>query len=327
MSEQDKLFNNELFRKAVIDELKALDSPELADYFTSLHFEHDKVTQDVWVEPDYGNSYFGPVEHVQISIFVDAKTKHILKNNLDKLECAFLDSLPPYLSEYRILIRFYSNQYIGYIHNFDILSDSESFITDITANIHINLPADLLEKGKEMAGHYLIIFHLENALRTFITEVVKKAYDKADESAMLPLLSTDLKNKYHNRKASELKNSWLSVNRGDSPIFYLDLEDLGIFIKNNHKTIFDGLFPDDNFIKNKVDEIGRIRNLIAHNSYINQDDINLVREYYKQIAKQIGAHKTPVVTNPSPNEQQNEVKPPLPSTPPAPAYEDDDLPF
>lgn len=50
-------------------------------------------------------------------------------------------------------------------------------------------------------------------------------------------------------------------------------------------------FPSQGWISTKIDELYKVRCLIAHNCYAGDDEKDMVALYYKQIVKQIGSHK------------------------------------
>ena len=145
------------------------------------------------------------------------------------------------------------------------------------------LPEDILLKGKEMSRHYIHVYFIENSLRIFIAKICT---DESGDDFMKKIsLSTDLSQKIGNRKSDEKKHKWLSV-RGESDLFYLDLEDLGKIIQNNWG-VFSNHFPNQKWIIAKIEEISKIRNLIAHNNYVEKNDCDLLEHYYIQILKQI----------------------------------------
>lgn len=166
-----------------------------------------------------------------------------------------------------------------------ILSDEgdsislEDDLAEITDNIldsnGTSFPHDLYEKGKEMAEVYLYLYHIENTLRIFIEE---KGNGNLE-------YTRDLKRKIQTKKDNEEKNQWKSFKAG-SDIFYLDFVELADLISNNW-TIFKDYFPDLDWIKSKIKEMGQCRNVIAHNGYIGDHEKDLLRLYYKSILMQI----------------------------------------
>lgn len=145
------------------------------------------------------------------------------------------------------------------------------------------LPQDIKEKGYYMAEVYTYLYAVENSLRLFIEEVCKENYGEEyfDKINIPRALQKTLESRIDNAEA----NKWLSV-RGDSKLFYLDFKDLGILINNNWD-IFSNYFPNQDFIIPKINEMADCRNLIAHNSLVDETERNVIKTYYNVILKQI----------------------------------------
>lgn len=145
------------------------------------------------------------------------------------------------------------------------------------------LPKDIKEKGKEMSEVYVYLYCVENSLRLFIDRVFT---DKIGSDYMTKILVPNpVKKSIQVRKEAEQKNQWISI-RGNSKIFYLDFKELSILIVNNWD-FFKEYFPDQQWLNVKIDELGNCRNLIAHNSYVNSLERDVIRLNYNQILKQI----------------------------------------
>jgi len=164
----------------------------------------------------------------------------------------------------------------------DIETSAKRLLKDMAREI---LPEDIIEKGKEMADAYVYLYCVENALRLFIEKVAKNAYGNNFFSQLK--ISKDVNKKLRKRKENERKNKWLRI-RGDSEIFYLDFEDLGSLIRDNWK-LFKKYFPSQEWIVTRIKDLYECRNLVAHNSYIGQEERDLIRSYFNTIMKQIGS--------------------------------------
>ncbi len=147
------------------------------------------------------------------------------------------------------------------------------------------LPKDLIQKGKEMAEVYTLIYCIENSLRLFVDNIFREKYG-IDYMEKIEI-NNDIKKKIKKRKFQESKNLWLPF-RGDNDLFYMDFYELGLLIQNNWEQ-FKNIFPSQSWILVKLKEIVTIRNYIAHNSYFEKDEKNILKLYYTQILKQIGS--------------------------------------
>ena len=88
------------------------------------------------------------------------------------------------------------------------------------------------------------------------------------------------------RKAQEQEKKWLPL-RGENDLYYLDFIDLADFIVANWDYFKDDI-QDQHWIGVKMKEMYDIRCLIAHNSYISDDNIQLLAVTTKQILAQLG---------------------------------------
>jgi len=148
------------------------------------------------------------------------------------------------------------------------------------------LPADILDKGKEMADAYLYLYGVENYLRLFVEKVAEDCYG-TDYFGRLKI-STSVKNGIVNRKEAEAKNNWISV-RGDSELFYLDFKELGDVMLNNWE-LYKPYFPDQPWISSKIAELGNCRNLVAHSSYLGEHERDVIRVNFNSIVRQLNRH-------------------------------------
>lgn len=147
------------------------------------------------------------------------------------------------------------------------------------------LPSDVRQKGKDMAEVYLYLYCVENSLRLFVEKVAREKYGNHYFDKLK--LNSSIRKKVSNRKQQESKNKWLRL-RGYSEMFYLDFKDLGTMIQNNWD-LFSSYFPNQSWILTKIDELAECRNLVAHNSYIQSHEKDVIRVNYNSILKQLTA--------------------------------------
>jgi hypothetical protein len=161
--------------------------------------------------------------------------------------------------------------------------DFEDVVDKIEKNEFNFLPEEIKEKGREMTSVFYVLYCIENSLRIFIdkTFVEKFGIDYQNEISV----PTSIRKTIKMRKDQETKNAWLSI-RGESDLFYMDFKELGDVVLNNWETFKDS-FPDQAWIKIKIDELGNCRNLIAHNSYVGEHERDVIKVNYRSIVKQI----------------------------------------
>jgi len=146
--------------------------------------------------------------------------------------------------------------------------------------------SEFFKKGKEMTQIYYNIFIFENFIRNFIENVAKKNYGSNFWDKLK--IKKDIKKKIDDRKIAENENKWLSL-RGDSNLFYIDFDDLRKIINSNW-IIFEKYFPDEPWITTYLKDLYKLRNRLAHNSYLNSSEQNTVETLIINIYSQLNAN-------------------------------------
>lgn len=167
----------------------------------------------------------------------------------------------------------------------DLIADLENNVNSLAFRIIGELlPEDIRIKGYQMAEAYTYLYSVENSLRLFIEKIAKEKYgENYFQSLNIPRA---LQNTIASRQSNDASNKWMSV-RG-TELFYLDFKDLGSVINSNWD-IFKDYFPSQDFILPKLNDMAECRNKIAHNSYVDDIERNLMKTYYNVILKQISS--------------------------------------
>lgn len=130
---------------------------------------------------------------------------------------------------------------------------------------------------------YLAFFCIENAVRELVVDRMteSKGTDWWQTGA-----SNDLRKKVETRQEKEGTNRW-HVRRGASEIYYTDFGDLMSIIRNNWP-VFEDLFPDQNWIANRLAELEASRNIIAHSNTLDERELIRIRMYLEDWTRQVG---------------------------------------
>jgi len=144
-----------------------------------------------------------------------------------------------------------------------------------------NLPPDLIQKAKSMSKAYEYIYCVENMIRLHLID--KLGTNFLPTGKVLRGIKA--------RKADEQNHKWIPF-RGQSDFYYTDFSEL-IGIIDSHWEHVKSDFPNQNWIKSKLEDLARFRNMIAHNSYLDNSDLELVRVYFNTIAKQLKISEGP----------------------------------
>lgn len=88
-------------------------------------------------------------------------------------------------------------------------------------------------------------------------------------------------------RISEQQNKYLPI-RGNNDLFYCDFIQLEQIIISNW-IVFKKYFPNVNehCVNLNIDELYKIRCLVAHNSFVSQNERNALKVYYRNIISQI----------------------------------------
>lgn len=166
------------------------------------------------------------------------------------------------------------------------IADVEHAATGLSKEIIARvLPPDIKQKGKDMASVYSYLYCVENSLRLFVEDTAKSKFGEHYLKKLV--LNREMMKKISTRKAQAAKTKWLPA-RGESDIFYLDFDDLGDIVRNNW-SLFKKFFPGQNWITTKIDELTECRNLVAHNSYLEEHQRNVVKVNYTSILMQLAS--------------------------------------
>lgn len=147
-----------------------------------------------------------------------------------------------------------------------------------------NVPASVLKDAKKMSEVYPYLYVFENSIRYFIIDILNK-YGKDWWSTKVNL---KIREKAADRQRKEGRNKWHG-NRGEHPIFYVDIDDLQNIITSNFDDFKDKLPAVDRpveWLKNRMEEVELSRNIVAHHNPLSDDDIARVKMYFKDWIKQ-----------------------------------------
>ena len=169
------------------------------------------------------------------------------------------------------------------IRTIGLLDEKRLEIITNFEEISVDFSKKMLEMGKSMTEVYLNFFIFENHMRYFIERVSIKSYGKNFWEQLK--INKNIGKKVRNRKKDETLYKWLSVRQG-SDLFYTDFDELRVIISSNWK-IFQPYFIKENWIITYLEDLYKIRNKIAHNIPIEEDERNTVKTHLNNIYNQL----------------------------------------
>ncbi|GAB3811075.1 Swt1 family HEPN domain-containing protein [Kribbella italica] len=130
---------------------------------------------------------------------------------------------------------------------------------------------------------YLALFCLENSIRELVAE---RMQDSLGAEWWDSGTSTELRKKVGGRQEKEGANRW-HIRRGAQEIYYTDFGDLIAIIRRNWEA-FEDLFPDQNWVINRLTELEASRNIVAHNNILDERELLRIRMYLQDWTRQVG---------------------------------------
>ena len=149
-----------------------------------------------------------------------------------------------------------------------------------------NLPSRVVKGAKAMSRVYPYIYLFENSVRYLIKDVMERKYGSDWWKERAP---SETKKTIYKRLEKEDIHRW-HAQRGKHPIFYSDMHDLLSIIRKNWED-FKHTFPDQAWVKSRLDEIELSRNIVAHNNPLPKDEIARLKLDLKAWVKQISKLK------------------------------------
>jgi hypothetical protein len=125
----------------------------------------------------------------------------------------------------------------------------------------------------EMARLYAVLYCFENEIREFIREALeeKEGLDWQDK------LPTAIKQHAEGRRESALKDSWLEGEKTDL-LGFVDFGQLALIIIAKWEHFKDAV-PTQHWLKQRMDELEKARNFVAHNRMLQPSEFQRLYMY------------------------------------------------
>lgn len=146
------------------------------------------------------------------------------------------------------------------------------------------LDETFVSSARQMAVVYMAIAAFENSVRKLITTIL---LEKVGENWWDTCVSAGIRRKAENRQQEEEKVKWHSQ-RGEAPINYTDLGDLGNIVRNAWPH-FEAHMPSVEWANSVLDAVERSRNVIMHSGFLGREDVERVGINIRDWVKQVGA--------------------------------------
>ena len=127
------------------------------------------------------------------------------------------------------------------------------------------------------------MYGFENSVRELITARLFENHGVDWWNTCVP---TAVKKYAESRKQSWEKNSWLE-GAAAAPLYFVDFGNLADIIVQNWAN-FEYLIPSQHWLKQRFDELEKVRNFIAHNRYLLENEFERIEMYISDWSKQVG---------------------------------------
>lgn len=134
----------------------------------------------------------------------------------------------------------------------------------------------------EMARLYAVLFCFENEIRDFIRAVLEET-EGADWQEKLP---PKIKKNAEDRQKNSLNDSWLEGEKSDL-LGFADFGNLAQLIVDKWEH-FKDIVPTQHWLKQRMDELEKARNFIAHNRMLLPSEFQRIYMYINDWNRVIG---------------------------------------
>jgi hypothetical protein len=134
----------------------------------------------------------------------------------------------------------------------------------------------------QMARLYAVLYCFENEIRALIRETL----DEKEGPSWWENLPSKIKKQAETRHETAIKDSWLEGEKSDL-LGFVDFGMLAAIIieKWDH---FDDIIPSQHWLKQRMDELEKARNFIAHNRMLLPTEFNRIYMYISDWNRVIG---------------------------------------
>lgn len=143
-------------------------------------------------------------------------------------------------------------------------------------------PLATRNEAVRMGRLYALLYCFENAVR----ELIQSKLSEADPAWWTTKVPKKIHDTAESRLADAQKNSWIAGLRAD-PMGFVDFGGLTDIIINNWSE-FQDLIPSQHWLKQRLDELERARNFVAHHRMLSEAEFARLEMYVTDWNRQVG---------------------------------------
>lgn len=143
-------------------------------------------------------------------------------------------------------------------------------------------PLHLRNDALRMARLYAIVYCFENSIR----DLIETRLSERDPNWWTTAVPQKVRTTAQSRLEDAEKNSWLE-GAGQNILGFVDFGGLCDIITNNWSD-FEDLVPSQHWLRQRLDELERARNFIAHNRMLAPEEFSRLEMYVGDWNRQVG---------------------------------------
>lgn len=161
---------------------------------------------------------------------------------------------------------------------------SGMFDADIAQQLSLDvLDGQHVQAAKQMAAVYVAVAAFETSVRELVTNILREG---VGDDWWENCVSSNIRNQCKTRQEDEAKHKF-HTQRGEAPISYTDLKQLGNIIRTNWQH-FEDFLPSAEWATAIFDAIERPRNVIMHSGVLSPPDIARIGTNLRDWIVQVG---------------------------------------
>ena len=142
---------------------------------------------------------------------------------------------------------------------------------------------DQRNESLRMARLYALIYCFENSIRSLITDRLQETYGMNWWDKKVPM---KIREYAEARQKDALDNSWLDGQKKD-PLGFVQFGHLSGIILANWDD-FSDMIPTQHWLKQRLDELEKARNFIAHNRFLLPGEFQRIEMYISDWNRMVG---------------------------------------
>lgn len=159
-----------------------------------------------------------------------------------------------------------------------------STATETTKRISIeDFPMDLRMGAVKNSDIYTAFFCFENSVRNLVSA---RLIERKGPTWWKTCATASIQKRVADRMSKDKKNKWHAP-RANDEISYCDFGDLSDIIQNNWSE-FEDLFPTQDWVKTRLDDLEPSRNALAHSNVLADQDIERIAMFLRDWLLQVG---------------------------------------